>query len=537
MARVAMRDDFLEKIRGAYSKSPNAAVLGAPVLDGECAAEPCVRLPLATLNRHGLVAGATGTGKTKTLQTLAEQFSRAGIPVFVSDVKGDLSGLAAPGAASERVTTRVRELGISWAPMPCLVEFLSLTGRTGAHLRATVSSFGPVALAKVLELNATQASVLAMVFKYCDDQALPLLDLSDLKAVLTHLGDDKSVDRAAYGTLSKASVGVILREVLELESQGAEAFFGEPEFDVDELLYVDAEGRGLVSILELADVQTKPALFSTFMMWMLARLYEELPEVGDLEKPKLVFFFDEAHLLFRDATEEFLNAIERVVRLVRSKGVGIFFVTQSPKDIPAPILGQLGNRVQHALRAFTPDDEKAMKAAARTFPKSEHYDIQAVLTSLGTGEALVTVLADSGVPTPPVVCRVAPPTSRMGPLTESEFAQVLGTDQVRHYAAAVDRRSAREILEERLRATQRPASDSPKGVPTTENTPAPSDGGGVYAYPPSASPAGVTPEGAGFDLGAMLNSPVARTVAGAVTRGLMGALLGPTPRRRSRRRS
>ncbi|MFO0676262.1 MAG: helicase HerA-like domain-containing protein [Polyangiaceae bacterium] len=517
---MTISPEFLEAVRTAYPRS-SSATLGAPVLGGACAPEPVVTLAFGTLNRHGLVAGATGTGKTKTLQALTEKFSRAGIPVFVSDVKGDLSGLAAPGVPNEKVVARAADVGVTWAPEPCLVELLSLSGARGAHVRATVSSFGPSLLAKVLGLNATQTSVLTMVFKYADDHGLPLLDVSDLRTLLVFLGDARASDLAAYGNLSKASLGVLLREVLELDAQGGAAFFGEPEFDVDDLFYVDAAGRGLVSILSLSDVQTKPALFSTFMMWLLARLYEELPEVGDLEKPKLVFFFDEAHLLFRDASDAFVAEVERVVRLVRSKGVGIFFVTQSPKDVPSSILGQLGNRIQHALRAFTPDDERAMKAAARTFPKSPYYDVQAVLTSLGTGEALVTVLAENGAPTMPVVCRVAPPTSRMGPLTDAEFAQVLGTEQVKHYATALDRPSAREMLEARMRGNSDPAASD---VPVATSSPGP-----VPTAPP-------VPASTGPGLEDILNSPLARSVATTVTRGLMGALIGKAPRRRSRRR-
>ena len=324
------------------------------------------------MNRHGLIAGATGTGKTKTLQLLAERLSAAGVPVFVSDVKGDLLGLATPGVSNARIEQRARETGTAWQPTSAPVELFSLSGKLGAQLRATVSSFGPIALAKVLGLNDTQASVLALVFKYCDDKQLPLLDFKDLRTVLVHLTGDGAADLVEYGGIAKASVGVLLREMVALEQQGADTFFGEPELEIDDLLALVTEGprqgQGQISVLELSDVQDKPALFSTFMMWMLAELYHQLPEVGDLDRPKLVFFFDEAHLLFRDASKAFLTQVEQVVRLVRSKGVGIFFVTQNPKDVPPEILGQLGNRVQHALRAFTPDDEKALRAAARTFP-------------------------------------------------------------------------------------------------------------------------------------------------------------------------
>src|SRR6185295_8933871 len=329
--------------------------------------------------------------------------------------------------------------------------YLSLTGARGAQLRATVSSFGPLLLAKVLGLNPTQTSVLTLVFKYCDDRQLALLDFSDLRAVLQHLTGDGAADLKDYGGMSKATVGVLLREMVELEQQGAGQFFGEPEFELDDLMQVERDGRGLVTVLELADVQDKPALFSTFMMWMLARLYATLPEVGDLDQPKLMFFFDEAHLLFNGASKAFLDQVQQVIRLVRSKGVGVFFVTQSPKDIPADVLGQLGHRVQHALRAFTPDDEKALKSAARTFPKTTFYDIEEILTTLGIGEALVTVLSPNGVPTAPVATRVVPPAARMGPLTAAEMSQRLAaSEQVREYAQAVDRESAQEMLAARM---------------------------------------------------------------------------------------
>src|SRR5262245_2985637 len=403
-------------------------------------------------NRHGLIAGATGTGKTKSLQLLAEQFSAAGVPVFLADLKGDLSGMAAAGEADDRIRQRAKDTGWDWKGAARPVEYLSLTGKRGAQVRATVSSFGPLLLSKVLGLNETQTSVLALVFKFSDDQKLPLIDFSDLRAVLQYLSSDAGAGALAnYGGMSKATVGVLLREMVELEQQGAGAFLGVPEFELEDLLQVERDGTGLVSVLELQDVQDKPALFSTFMMWMLARLYAELPEVGDVEKPRLVFFFDEAHLLFEGASKAFLTQVEQVVRLVRSKGVGVYFVTQNPKDVPADILGQLGHRVQHALRAFTPDDEKALRAAARTFPKTTHYDVEETLTTLGIGEALVTVLRPNGAPTPPFATRMIPPATRMGPLTEAERSAVLGrSEQVREYAMAEDPQSAREMLLDRM---------------------------------------------------------------------------------------
>ena len=503
-----MDQKLLEAARAAFPANAKTVTLGAPLHHGECHAEPLVRVPLAMLNRHGLIAGATGTGKTKTLQLMAEQLSAAGVPVFLADLKGDLAGLAAAGAASERVSARAKDTGFAWHPVGFPVEFLSLTGKLGAQLRATVSSFGPLLLAKVLGLNETQTSVLAMVFKWSDDRQLELLDFADLRAVLVHLSGEGANELAGYGGMSKATVGVLLRELVELEQQGALAFFGEPEFDLDDLLQVERDGRGLVSVLELSDVQDKPALFSTFMMWMLARLYASLPEVGDLEQPKLVFFFDEAHWLFEGASRAFLEQIEQVVRLVRSKGVGIFFVTQSPKDIPQDVLAQLGNRVQHALRAFTPDDEKALRAAARTFPNTPFYDVAETLTTLGIGEALVTVLSANGAPTPPFATRLIPPASRMGPLEPAELTARLASPQVRRYAASVDRESAEEKLAQR----------AAEAAPTTTQEPAPARRGGSRPEPSSISQ--------------ILNSPLARSVAGVVTRSLMGAILGPTRRRR-----
>jgi DNA helicase HerA-like ATPase len=493
--------------RAAFPAAEETIVLGAPLHAGECHPEPLVRVPLAMLNRHGLVAGATGTGKTKTLQLMAEQLSNAGVPVFLADVKGDVSGIGAPGEASARIEARARETGFAWRPLACPIELLSLSGTRGAQVRATVSSFGPLLLAKVLDLNDTQASVLALVFKYCDDRGLELYDFADLRTVLQHLTGPGAGELERLGGMSKASVGVLLREMVELEAQGALAFFGEPELEIEDLLRVTPDGRGIVTLLELADAQDRPALFSTFLMWLLARLYGELPEVGDLDQPKLVFFFDEAHLLFRGASKAFLEQVGQVVRLIRSKGVGVFFVTQSPKDVPAEVLGQLGTRVQHALRAFTPDDEKALRAAARTFPKTDFYDVEETLTTLGIGEALISALAANGAPTSPFATRLVPPGSRMGPLSDDELRARLATPQVRKYAAALDRVSAHE----KLSRAETPEAQAPPARSGARRGAEPDDGVSVSE---------------------VLNSPLARTVANALTRGLIGALLGPRRRRR-----
>jgi DNA helicase HerA-like ATPase len=466
-----MAKSFLDTLTAGYGFADPAITLGAAMEGTTLHQEPKIRIPLATMNRHGLIAGATGTGKTKTLQLITEQLSAAGVPVFVADVKGDLSGLAAPGAPGEKITSRAADVGWTWAPAGYPVEFVSLTGALGIQLRATVSSFGPLLLGKVLSLNDTQTSVLTMVFKYADDQQLPLVDLADLRAVLHWLTTDEGKEAlAGYGGMSAATVGVLLRKMIELEAQGAERFFGEPEFDVRDMLRTTSDGRGVVTCLELADVQDKPMLWSTFMMWLLAELYQNLPEAGDLPKPKLVFFFDEAHLLFDEAPKAFRDQIEQVIRLIRSKGIGVYLVTQTPKDVPGDVLAQLGNRVQHALRAHTPDDDKALKATVRTFPKTAFYDLEETLTSLGIGEAVVTVLDTRGTPTPVAAARLIPPASRMAPLTPDELqADIRQSDLLDDYATPVDRESAREMLAARMAK-----SEAPVAVPQAEEpSPAP----------------------------------------------------------------
>lgn len=513
-----MDKKILDAARAAFPPSTTAVTLGAIVHDGECVPEPIVSIPIAMMNRHGLIAGATGTGKTRTLQLIAEQLSQAGVSVFVADIKGDVSGLGAPGPTNDRIAARAKETGYDWKPAAFPIEFLSLSGTKGAQLRATVSSFGPLLLSKVLGLNETQASVLSLVFKFCDDKGLLLLDFPDLRAVLDYLSNDGADELKSYGGMSKATVGVLLRDMVELEQQGAQLFFGEPEFDIHDLIQT-RDGKGVISILELEDIQDKPRLFSTFMLWMLATLYHELPEVGDIDKPKLVFFFDEAHLIFDGASKALLNEIQQVVRLIRSKGVGVFFITQSPKDINEDVLGQLGHRVQHALRAFTPDDDKALKAAARTFPKTPFYDVEETLTTLGIGEALVTVLSPRGVPTPPFATRLIPPASSMSPLPDTELAQRIAvSQQARKYAQVIDRESARERLAGRIAP---PPATATADSPTTQWQPP----------PPPAQRGGAKPPPTTFEQ--VMKSPLTRTVAGVVTRGIMGALLG-TRRRSSR---
>ncbi len=513
--------DFAETLAQGYTFAGPSLTLGAPLRDGEVATSTLVRIPLGMMNRHGLIAGATGTGKTKTLQLLTDQLSAAGVPVFCADLKGDLSGLSRPGVDHPKIHARSTAIGVPFVPTPCPVEFFSLTGVTGHQLRATVSAFGPLLLSRVMGLNDTQQSVLAMVFKYCDDQGLLLLDLSDLRQVLVYLSDEGAGQLAEYGGLAKSTVGVILRKVVELEQQGADQFFGEPEFDVDDLLRVMPDGRGVVSVLELTDVQERPALFSTFMMWLLASLWRELPEVGDPDKPKLVFFFDEAHLLFDGASDAFVGQIEQVIRLIRSKGVGVFFVTQTPKDVPADVLGQLGSRVQHALRAYTPDDEKALKATANTFPKSEFYDVPKALTSLGTGEALVTVLSPKGRPTPVVATLLVPPTSQMTPIPDADLVAAFRSSPLfATYAQPVDRESAREVLQRRMEEAM--ARDDAE---TSGSEPGPKAR--------SRQRRKAEPD-LGDQVGKMLNSPMAKTLGRELIRGLFGVLGLSTSRRRRR---
>ena len=439
-------------IAKGYTFDEPSIQLGVLVEDDGPRPDAQVRIPLSMLNRHGLVAGATGTGKTKTLQLMAEQISAAGVPVFAADIKGDLSGIASPGQPSDKLLARTAKLGQDWVPQGCPTEFFSLGGQgIGVPLRATMSSFGPTLLSKVLGLNDVQESSLGLVFHYADTAGLPLLDLEDLRAVLTHLTSDEGKgELTSIGGLSAATVGVILRSLITFSDQGAEAFFGEPEFDTADLLRVTADGRGVVSLLELPNLQDRPAVFSTFLMWLLADLFHDLPEVGDVEKPKLVFFFDEAHLLFADASKAFLSAIAQTVRLIRSKGVGIFFVTQTPKDVPDDVLAQLGSRVQHQLRAHTPNDAKALKQTVATFPRSG-YDLAEVLQQLGIGEAVVTVMDPDGAPTPVAWTRMIAPRSLMAPTPEEVLRPgVAMSALMARYGQAVDRDSAQEMLARKL---------------------------------------------------------------------------------------
>jgi DNA helicase HerA-like ATPase len=473
--------DLAGQVRDGYAFEGPAVELGALVVDGRGDPGAKVRIPLGMLNRHGLVAGATGTGKTKTLQVIAEQLSAAGVPVFLADIKGDVSGMSAPGAPNEKITARAAEIGQDWQPAAYPVEFYTLGGRgTGNPIRATITSFGPVLLSKVLGLSDVQASSLNLIFHFADANGLPLLDVKDLRSVIQYLVSEEGAEQLrSLGGLSKQTAGVLLRELVAFSDAGADDFFGEPEFDTADLMRTAPDGRGVASVLELPGVlgrlgagggTAQPDIFPCFLMWLLADLFQDLPEVGDIDKPKLVFFFDEAHLLFKDASKDFLASITQTVRLIRSKGVGVFFVTQTPKDVHPDVLAQLGNRIQHALRAYTPDDAKALKATASTFPHSA-YDLEEVLTQLGIGEAIVTVLSENGAPTPVAWTRLRAPQSLMGTADPAAMtASVQGSPLHAKYAEPVDRESAYEKLAARLAP---PATGSyPQGSAAPDTPPA-----------------------------------------------------------------
>lgn len=446
--------EYAAAVRDGYAFDAPTLTLGAYLEDGAPEPRALVQMPLGMLNRHGLVAGATGTGKTRTLQLMTEGLSASGIPVFITDIKGDLTGLLEPGQASEKLSARVAALGQPWQPASFPVELFSLGGSgDGVPVRTSVTDFGPILMSKVLGLNETQESALSLIFSWADSQGLALIDLADLRATVAYLTSEEGKgELAGIGGVSPATAGVILREISALQAQGADAFFGEPAFETEAFLRTSADGRGVVSCLELPDVRSQPALFSTFVMWLLASLFQDLPEVGDADKPKLVFFFDEAHLLFADASKEFLNQVVQTVRLIRSKGVGIFFVTQSPKDVPDDVLAQLGSRVQHALRAHTPNDQKALKATVDTFPSSP-LDLLKVLPGLGTGEAIVTVLDPKGRPTPVAPTRLWAPAAVMGPSSPGAVSSCLAASPfMAKYKDPVDPESAFELLAARVEA-------------------------------------------------------------------------------------
>lgn len=453
---MARKDDFLKHIQDGNTNKGEFITLGAAMLDGETITNALVNVLLKTLNRHGLIAGATGTGKTKTLQVLAEGLSEKGIPVLLMDIKGDLSGLAVPGSPHVKIDERHAKIGIPHETKGFPVEILTLSEQDGVRLRATVSEFGPVLLSRILELTETQSGIVSVIFKYCDDHKMPLLDIKDFKKILQYSTQEgKEAFESEYGRISTASTGAILRKLVALEQQGADLFFGETSFEVDDLLRVDDNGRGYINILRLTDIQDRPKLFSTFMLTLLAEIYSTFPERGDTDRPELVIFIEEAHLIFNEASTALLNQIESIIKLIRSKGVGIYFVTQNPTDVPEAVLSQLGLKVQHALRAFTAKDRKAIKLAAQNYPDTIYYDTASVLTSLGTGEALVSALDEKGRPTPLAATMMRAPMSRMDILSESELADLLSKSKlIKKYNETIDRDSAYEMLNRKIEKAQ-----------------------------------------------------------------------------------
>ncbi len=448
------KQEFHDHITEGYLSKGESITLGAAMLNGETVANALVKIPLKTLNRHGLIAGATGTGKTKTLQVLAENLSEKGIPVLLMDMKGDLSGIARPSPGHPKIDERHEKIGIPFNPKKFPVEILTLSEQEGVRLRATVSEFGPVLISRILGVSETQAGIISILFKYCDDNKLPLLDLKDFKKILQYATDEGKAEIAKeYGRISPASSGAILRKIVELEQQGGDRFFGEKSFDTDDLLRVDENGMGYINIVRLTDIQDRPKLFSTFMLCLLAEVYSTFPEQGDSGRPELVIFIDEAHLIFKEASDALLDQIESIVKLIRSKGVGLYFVTQNPTDVPDAVLSQLGLKVQHALRAFTAKDRKAIKLTAENYPLSKYYRTDEVLTSLGIGEALVSALNEKGIPTPLAATMLRAPMSRMDVLEENELKELIaGSKLVNKYNQEIDRASAYEMLNEKIEA-------------------------------------------------------------------------------------
>ena len=443
---------FFNHITNGYKNKGEAIELGAAMLGEETITNALVKVPLKTLNRHGLIAGATGTGKTKTLQVLAENLSEKGIPVLLMDIKGDLSGLAQPSPGHPKIEERHQKIGFPFKAKKFPVEILTISEQDGTKMRATVSEFGPVLLSRILDLSETQQGIVAIIFKYCDDNKLPLLDIKDFKKILQFITQEgKEEIQNEYGRISSASTGAILRKIIEIEQQGGNLFFGERSFDVEDLTRIDENGRGIISVLRLTDIQDKPKLFSTFMLQLLAEVYENFQEQGDSDRPELIIFIDEAHLVFNEASKALLNQIESVVKLIRSKGVGLYFVTQNPKDVPEDILAQLGLKIQHALRAFTAKDRKAIKLAAENYPISEYYDTKETLTQLGIGEAFVSVLNEKGIPTPLARTMLRAPMSRMDILTSTELKNQIKNSKIYYkYKENLDRESAYEKLNKKI---------------------------------------------------------------------------------------
>lgn len=510
-------EKFTESINKSYTISGSSIYLGAGIYEGAIQAAAKVNLPLRMMNRHGLVTGATGSGKTRTLQLLAEQLSAAGVPVFMPDMKGDISGMAKAGSVNDKINERANALGITYTPSGYPVELYSLSGKVGAQMRATVTEFGPVLLSKILELNEVQSGVMMILFKYADDKELPIVDLDDLKKVLNYLSEGAGAAEIKndYGKISPATASTILRKIVALEQQGVNHLFGEKSFDIDDL-FEKVDGRGVISLLNVSDIQSQPAVFSTFMLALLAELYQNLPEAGDLDKPKLIFFLDEAHLLFKDAPKAFMDQIDQIIRLIRSKGVGVFFCTQLTQDVPANVLAQLGNRVHHVIRAFTPNDVKALKETIKTFPKSEYYNMEQQFTQLGTGQAFITVLNEKGIPTETVVTHLAPPASFMGPLSETEYKSHLDNSEMnKKYKDAIDPRSAFEILSEKMQSAQMQQEETKREV-----------------QQPRATTSTRSTRKEKSTLEEVMSSPVSKQIGRELVRGVFGMLFGTTRTRR-----
>jgi hypothetical protein len=507
---MTREEKFSQQIQNGYQFEGLSITIGSAILDGKCMPKHFINIPLKTLNRHGLIAGATGTGKTKTLQSIAEKLSESGVPVLMMDIKGDLSGLAAMGESNDKITKRHENIGIPYLPKKFPVELLSISSIEGTRMRATISEFGPVLFSKILELNDTQSGIVTLIFKWCDDKKLPLLDLKDFKKVLQYITNEgKEEVQKEYGNISSSSVSTILRKIIELEQQGAEKFFGELSFDVADLTRLE-NNKGVISLIKLTDIQDRPKLFSTFILCLLAEVYANFPEEGDLEKPKLVIFIDEAHLIFNEASKALLDQIETIIKLIRSKGVGIFFCTQNPADIPASILGQLGLKVQHALRAFTANDRKAIKMTAENYPISDFYKTEELLTSLGIGEAAITVLNEKGSPSPLVATMLCAPSSRMNVLSNSEISSVIAQSAIAtKYNQEIDRESAYEKLSKKF---EKPSSNHTEEANEEE------------AYTPKVNKE--KNEKGTFEqiLSSPLAKQVGRTVVQELTRGLLGVL-------------
>ena len=497
---MADQAKFLETIKGGYTFKGEAPAIGVAMLDGEVVPGATIALPLKTMNRHGLIAGATGTGKTKTLQVISECLSDASVPVLLLDIKGDLSGIGAAGTVNDKITGRYQKLGMPYQPAAYPVEFLTLSNQKGVRLRATVSEFGPILLSKILDLNDTQEGLVAMIFKYCDDNKLPLLDLKDFIKVLQYISNEgKAEIEKTYGKIATTSTGTILRKVVELQQQGADVFFGEKSFEVADLMRIADDGRGMISVLRVTDLQDKPKLFSTFMLQMLAELYATCPEEGDLDKPRFVMFIDEAHLIFQEASTALLQQIETIVKLIRSKGIGIFFCTQNPMDVPASVLAQLGLKVQHALRAFTAADRKVIKQTAENYPETTFYKTEDLITQMGIGEAMITMLNEKGIPTPLAHTMLLAPRSRMDILTDAEIDGIAGKSKLTgKYNQVIDSNSAYEILTQKLTDAAQKTADEAQDKKTAKAEP------GFFDNP--------------------IVKQVGRTAASVITRSLLGAL-------------